>query len=393
MNKRNTVVLALIPLGLVYLFIGNISFDISQTSSILDSFVPQLFADVENTKIRSTFQARWITSHYDNSSPVVLFWTQWFGTEFQIKHGLVECHENHNRCYFTSDKSYYPRSDAVIFHGCDEDIRNPSFFPIYWKRRYKPIWIYHSQENPIVTAELGYPIDSRLDGIFNWTMTYTKNSDVFAGYGRIVPGVFKGGFRPKKNYASGKTKLIAWIASNCKEKRSNFVKELQNYISIDTYGKCGQKECKGYEECLTSLLPEYKFYLSFENAVCTDYVTEKFYRNALEIGVIPIIINGANRSDTSIMPPNSYIDASAFKTIKDLAKFIKKVSMNDALYNSYFAWRSKYEIEALSRNHTAMFCLLCNKLHSRTKWPSKTYKITDYWAAEKQCRSYPEPNV
>ena len=49
----------------------------------------------------------------------------------------------------------------------------------------------------------------------------------------------------------------------------------------------------------------YKFYISFENSLCSDYVTEKFF-NILKYNIIPITLNGVNMSEIS--PPNSYID-------------------------------------------------------------------------------------
>lgn len=50
---------------------------------------------------------------------------------------------------------------------------------------------------------------------------------------------------------------------------------------------------------------DYKFYLSFENSICVDYVTEKFY-NALLFNTVPIVYGGA---DYSRLAPNmSYID-------------------------------------------------------------------------------------
>ena len=40
----------------------------------------------------------------------------------------------------------------------------------------------------------------------------------------------------------------------------------------------------------TGLIGSYKFYLAFENAIhCTDYVSEKFWRNSLRAGAVPIV--------------------------------------------------------------------------------------------------------
>ena len=78
---------------------------------------------------------------------------------------------------------------------------------------------------------------------------------------------------------------------------------------------------------------QYKFYLSFENSLCSDYVTEKFF-NILKYDVIPVTFNGADMSQ--IAPPHSYINTMDFKTPKELAKHLKHIAEDDALYASYF---------------------------------------------------------
>ena len=50
----------------------------------------------------------------------------------------------------------------------------------------------------------------------------------------------------------------------------------------------------------------YRFYLSFENSLCKDYVTEKFFK-PMKYDVIPIVFNGADFK--SYPPPHSAINA------------------------------------------------------------------------------------
>jgi alpha-1,3-fucosyltransferase len=49
----------------------------------------------------------------------------------------------------------------------------------------------------------------------------------------------------------------------------------------------------------------YKFYLSFENSVCRDYISEKFWK-ALNNNIVPVVLGGADYS--RVAPPKSYIN-------------------------------------------------------------------------------------
>ena len=51
-----------------------------------------------------------------------------------------------------------------------------------------------------------------------------------------------------------------------------------------------------------SKLSKYKFYLSFENNYCCDYLSEKIILNAFENDIIPVIISYVDFNDTSLIP-------------------------------------------------------------------------------------------
>lgn len=118
----------------------------------------------------------------------------------------------------------------------------------------------------------------------NWTATYRTDSDIVAPYGKWM--YYDENVKRKsqsRNYAQGKTKKVAWMVSNChsQNKRIEYVEELQKYIDVDIYGRCGTHFCARNEKCLKRIGQEYKFYLAFENGNCREYITEKFFENAL----------------------------------------------------------------------------------------------------------------
>ncbi|XP_067942096.1 alpha-(1,3)-fucosyltransferase 11-like [Watersipora subatra] len=70
-----------------------------------------------------------------------------------------------------------------------------------------------------------------------------------------------------------------------------------------------------------------------ENAVCTDYITEKFWR-PLAVGTVPITLGAPNIKEFA--PSNrSIIDIQDYRTVKDLVSTILELDRNDTAYEQY----------------------------------------------------------
>ena len=86
-----------------------------------------------------------------------------------------------------------------------------------------------------------------MHGIFNWTMTYQTDADIYYLYGylyKLQPGTFKDNLSMRD---LRKKKLIGWIVSNCEAKyspRNAYVEALQKHISVDIYGSCTSIQCE-----------------------------------------------------------------------------------------------------------------------------------------------------
>ena len=87
-----------------------------------------------------------------------------------------------------------------------------------------------------------------------------------------------------------KKHLIAWLVSHCMSQRIQFVKALQKHLQVDVYGGCGNHRCqhKSNLDYWKYEMIQYKFYLAFENSVCTDYIKEKFWY-PLRYAIIPVV--------------------------------------------------------------------------------------------------------
>ena len=86
------------------------------------------------------------------------------------------------------------------------------------------------------------------------------------------------------DYTQGKSELVAWIVSNCgTQLRISFVHELKKYIKVDVFGRCSgnnfgdPRSCSKNRDKTHDCLRQYKFYLAFENRLCEDYITEKYW--------------------------------------------------------------------------------------------------------------------
>jgi hypothetical protein len=120
----------------------------------------------------------------------------------------------------------------------------------------------------------------------------------------------------------------------------------------------------------------YKFYLSFENSLCSEYITEKFWK-VLRLDVIPVVLGGANYS--SIMPPHSYIDVKDFYTVKELGAYL--MNMDEVEYNKYFEWKQKYDIIM----YPQLQCRICQYLNENEN-RTKVYESLDlFWNPNSDC--------
>jgi len=257
-------------------------------------------------------------------------------------------------------------------------------------------WIYFNLSPPTYS-----PIEFIEPHTFNWTVTYRSDSDIPYPYGKIVlrePTELKGSEEAQGefNIRQKKNKLVAWTVSHCvtEGRREEFVHKLQSFINVDVYGECGDFSClhSSREDdigCFKELEKSYKFYLSLENSLCHDYVTEKFYL-ALNSNLVPVVYGCVKYS--TLAPPHSFIDVRQFESIEKLAQYLLFLDKNPEKYEKYFEWKQKYKVVTKTIRED-VWCSVCEKI-VRSKlqtWKDrKSYPDINLWFNSKQLVPQPE---
>lgn len=182
-------------------------------------------------------------------------------------------------CLLTDNSKNFDRADAVLFQS-----GFPPAFVHHSSRNPAQLWIYFELEPPTHTLPL-----NNFSHLFNWTATYRLDSTLVTPYAKFVPYQSSTNGRDisqaELGFLHNRLRKVAWMVSNCDttNNRWDYVRKLQQHIEVDIYGNCGPLKCPRSQEneCLKMLQRTYKFYLAFENSNCIDYITEKFYQNAL----------------------------------------------------------------------------------------------------------------
>ena len=314
-------------------------------------------------------------------------WIKDSGSCYNMNHTKSKkCHLLH-KLDITYDKQRFAESDLVVFHA--RDMPTLRHLKALLKERPMPQrWVFALWESPN-----HFSYTKPFHGIFNLTWTYRRDSDIWGPYGSYIQLSSEdpiGGHQkiPLKDFTRAKSKIVAWIVSNCEAKlRLKFVLELKRFIKIDVFGKCSgrifgeSRSCPKTRQSKFDCLKKYKFYLSFENALCEDYITEKYWDNLGEENVIPVVMGGADYTKLAI--PGSYINVLDFKSVKQLAEYLHYLNKNDTAYNEYFKWRQKYQVLT---GIGMTLCNICQWFASKISPETKVYDdLTEYWVQKGRC--------
>ncbi|XP_039467669.1 4-galactosyl-N-acetylglucosaminide 3-alpha-L-fucosyltransferase 9-like isoform X2 [Oreochromis aureus] len=253
----------------------------------------------------------------DKNATIVLMWLWPFGSKFDLSvcSSLFEI----DNCFLTADRNLYSKSHGVIIHHRDisgdlsnlPQLQRPSFQK----------WIWFNLESPTHSSKL-----SGIEKLFNLTLSYRLDSSIGAPYGSIVPAEGEENFVPPS-----KNKLVCWIVShwNPQHDRVKYFNELQKHVKVHAYGRAFGKYISDND--LIPTITSCKFYLSFENSVHKDYITEKLF-NPLSVGTVPVVLGSTRQNYEKIIQGDAFIHVDDFSSPKNLADYLLLLDKNEEMY-------------------------------------------------------------
>lgn len=317
----------------------------------------------------------WASSAPPRPVGVLLWWEPFAGRDSGAR-PPPDCwlRFNISGCRLLTDRAAYGEAQAVLFHHRDL-VKDPRGWPPPWgapgrgadelelrvlddeaaaaealatsgRRPPGQRWVWMNFESPSHSPGLR----SLAGNLFNWTLSYRADSDVFVPYGYLYPRTHASdqplGLAPPLARKRG---LVAWVVSNWDERqaRVRYYHQLSQHVSVDVFGRSGPGR-RVPDIGLLHTVARYKFYLAFENSQHLDYITEKLWRNALLAGAVPVVLGPDRANYERFLPRGAFIHVDDFPSASSLAAYLLFLDRNPAVYRRYFHWRRSYAVHITS---------------------------------------------
>lgn len=283
-------------------------------------------------------------------------------------------------CTLTDDVHVYPQADAVVIHHRDVATGTADLPPE--PRPLEQKWVWMNYESPSHTSGLW-----RFEGVYNLTMTYRTDSDIFLPYGYLLPrGSKTEGLNdrfahpllaPSRSHLL-RPRLVAWVISNWSESHARVAlyHQLRRYIRVDVFGRAGRPLPEDSGGSVVRLVGRYQFYLALENSQHTDYITEKLW-NAVRAGAVPVVLGPSRQNYERFLPPEAFIHVDDFPTVRGLARYLLMLRRNPARLRRHLDWRGDYSLHqpAFWAEH---YCTVCRAVR-RTRGRADSVQDLTRW--------------
>ncbi|GFO12051.1 glycoprotein 3-alpha-l-fucosyltransferase a [Plakobranchus ocellatus] len=268
-----------------------------------------------------------------------------------------EC--RYSRCEFTTNSL---KADLLMVNAAR--LKQKPLPP----RRRDALLLMYTKEPPTF-KKFRFLNRTELMGSVNWSRCIYADSTFRAHYYNIIkrdPPVDK----DYNAIFNRKRHQVAWFVSHCatQSRREEYVRRMSSEIDVDIFGGCGTKTCGDYgfemggqrDMCLDILRNDYKFYLSFENSMCSDYVSEKFYNMYDNVDIIPVVRGGANYSE--FVSKDTFVNAADFASPEELGRYLRRLGQDKTRYIQMLQKKDCYiSVPPREKFH----CTLCEALHTR----------------------------
>ncbi|XP_074525876.1 alpha-(1,3)-fucosyltransferase 7 [Halichoeres trimaculatus] len=304
--------------------------------------------------------------HVPQRNLSILLWHRPFGHSFRLRGDRCLTEYNISGCFLSRDTSTLSAADVVVFHHFE--LRGGlSLLPLHKDRPASQHWVWLSLEPPINSGNL-----SHLNSLFNWTMSYRRDADIFVPYGQTLPG----GDELVLRAAPNRSCLVSWVVSKYRpeQARAAAYQSLKKSVPVQVYGRWNGRALS--DRKLLPTISKCFFYLSFENSESTDYISEKLWRNAFQAGVVPVVLGPNRATYEALAPPGSFIHVSDFRSTEDLAAYLKRVAADRRAYEEYFQWHHTHRIKTYT-DWVERLCQICVQ-YPRLP-PRRVYEDLEGW--------------
>lgn len=296
----------------------------------------------------------------------ILLWHWPFGRSYRLTGDTCRDLYSVSGCILSDNTSTLASADVVVFHHQELSSGRVSL-PLQADRPASQHWVWLSLEPPANNANL-----SRLNGLFNWTMSFRRDADVPVPYGRTVLGADRRAGRIPRNRSC----LVSWVVSKYlpQQARASFYQTLSRYVPVHVYGHWSRRPLS--KQKLLPTIAKCYFYLSLENSQAKDYISEKLWRNAFQAGAVPVVLGPSRATYEALAPPGSFIHVEDFSSPEALATHLKHVAADTRAYEQYFRWRRSHRIQTITdwRERLCQICVRYPQLAAR-----KTYHDLEAW--------------
>ncbi|KAI6198879.1 Fucosyl transferase [Aphelenchoides besseyi] len=314
-----------------------------------------------DTKQSTSYRTRLQVNKPEFQKPIVLFWTKFWLDEFNLSSIFYTHSECPYSCLFTHNKSHVKDAAIRILHQRDFES-----WPPLNPTALNAFLIMESPENAKIYGDSMFN-----ENFFNVTISYRSSSTIYLPYNEFV---LRDGSesldqiwtsKQVEKAVSMKKKEVFAAISNCvavTSGRKEYIEELSKHINV-------------------TKVDEHYFTLAFENSICPEYTTEKYWR--LKELVVPVVLS------RSVLNPNQVLDgtfiaASDFESPRELAEFLQTLIKDKQEYMKYFEWTKKYRrtmngdtLNGIAVSNTNAGCQLCRLATLRPKLP--TQNIHSFW--------------